>query len=138
VALVAGVALRAALRAVAALVLVAGPADGEAALGARHEGLPVLPRPDLVPAHAARPHVRAPGRLGTVGLLVAGAHDVQLAPHVRARREAAGDRPAGVHGEQRQRQEGSEVSVKGRGSAWQGDIAGAREVGVVTGEEAGG
>lgn len=59
-ALVAGVALRAALRALAALVLVARPADGEAALGARHEGLPVLPRPDLVGAHAARLHVGAP------------------------------------------------------------------------------
>ena len=89
-ALVLGLALRARLCAVLALVLVAGPAHGEAALGARHEGLPVLPRPDLVPAHAARPHVRAaPG-----GLRVAAAHDVQLAPHVRPRREAAG-----VHGD---------------------------------------
>jgi hypothetical protein len=58
-ALVPGVALRAALRALAALVLVARPAHREPALGARHERLPVLPRRDLVAAHPARLHVRA-------------------------------------------------------------------------------
>jgi hypothetical protein len=58
-ALVPGVALRAALRALAALVLVARPAHREPALGARHERLPVLSRRDLIAAHPARLHVRA-------------------------------------------------------------------------------
>lgn len=124
VALVAGVALGAALRALAALVLVAWPADGEAALGAGHEGLPVLPRPDLVPAHAARPHVGG-GASAAAGLLIVAAHDVHLVPQVRARGEATGDGP-GVHGARgRVGVEGSdggcgEVSVKRHGSGLAG------------------
>jgi hypothetical protein len=69
VALVAGVALGAALGALAALVLVAGLAHREAALGARHERLPVLPRRHLLAAHPARlllPLVLATGDGGGV------------------------------------------------------------------------
>lgn len=66
VALVAGVALGAALSPVAALVLVARPAHREPALGARHEGAAVLPRPNIVAARAAH--------LGGLGLGLAGVH----------------------------------------------------------------
>jgi hypothetical protein len=57
-ALEAGLALGAVLRALASLVLVAVPADGEGALVAGHEGLPVRVAPHVVAANLA--HLAVP------------------------------------------------------------------------------
>jgi hypothetical protein len=84
-ALVAGAALRARLRALAALVLVAWAADGEGALVARHEGLPVEAASHVVVAAylTGRLRVRRPARRAG---LAADHHE--LVPVVRA-----GDQP---------------------------------------------
>ena len=77
-------ALRARLRALPALVLVAGAADREGALVAGHEGLPVEAHPDVVPAYLAR-RLRPPRRRRAAGApagLAADHH--QLVPVVRA------------------------------------------------------
>jgi hypothetical protein len=59
-----GLALRAALCALPPLVLVAVAADGEGALVARHEGLPVGGGAHVVAANLARPPVLPVQRLG--------------------------------------------------------------------------
>jgi hypothetical protein len=90
-ALEAGFALRAVLRALAALVLVAVPADGEGALVAGDEGLAVGVEPHVVAANLAHLPVLLVHRLRP--WLAIAADDDELVPVVRA-----GDQPgAGLH-----------------------------------------
>jgi len=88
-ALVSGLALGAVLRALPALVLVAGPAHGEAALVAGDEEVAVHREPDLVAAYLAHLPAQRPQRLGV--LVAPDQH--QLVPVVRP-----GHQPgAGLH-----------------------------------------
>uniref|UniRef100_A0A0A9FL66 Cesa8 n=1 Tax=Arundo donax TaxID=35708 RepID=A0A0A9FL66_ARUDO len=114
-ALVAGPALGACLRALAALVFVAGAADGEGALVAGHEGLPVEAHADVVTAYLARRlRVRPPRRAAASAATRLPADHHQLVPVVRP-----GHQPrARLHRRISSRREGPPLLCSRRPAGW--------------------